>query len=174
MFFHRKLYFAEFVALMLLLAGCGGTSHVSSNSSQVPAYEIEQVRVAQNGSRFVKVWAVAGNADKAIDEAMSSAVEACLFKGIEANGAAGYVPPLCPDGIEAYKANKAYFDHFFKGDHLLYVTRANSKYPTGEDNISYHGMRRVGVYVQLKVSDLRRRMEKDGIIKSLDNIWEIK
>lgn len=170
LFYKRQIFLLKsLVFVLFFLPACGSSNHLSST------YEIQQIRVAQNGSRFVKVWAVAKNADQAIDEAMKSAVEACLFKGIEANSIAGYLPPLCPDGIDSYRDHKDYFDNFFDSkEYLHYVTRANSHYPTGEDNISYQGQRRVGIYVQLKVSELRHKIENDGIIKSFDNIWEIK
>ena len=142
-------------------------------------YNVQQIRVAQDQSRFLKVFAVASNADKAITQALQDAVACCIFQGIAAvessvgHNAVG-VPPLCPGGIKDYEANKEYFDSFFKnGDFLLYVVNSNTLYPTGENNLRVKGGRRVGIYVQLKVKQLRQRLEQDGIIKSLDNIWDV-
>ena len=50
------------------------------------SYEVQIVRVAQQGTKFLKVWGVAGSPDKAIDRAMQDAVAACIFTGVEGNG----------------------------------------------------------------------------------------
>lgn len=142
------------------------------------SYNVQQIRVAQDESRLVKTWGEAKNADKAIDRALQDAVACCIFMGIDAlvttsGHNAEAIPPLCPEGISAYQKHKEYFDKFFKnGDFLLYAVNTNSRYPTGENNVKVKNGRRVGIYAQLKVKQLRQRLEQDGIIKSLDNIWE--
>ena len=142
------------------------------------SYSVQQIRVAQDQSRFLKVFAVAGNADKAITQALQDAVACCIFQGLPAaESTTGHnataVPALCPGGVNDYQAHKEYFDRFFtEGDFLQYVENSNTRYPSGENNLKVKGGRRVGVYVQLKVKQLRQRLEQDGIIKSLDNIWD--
>jgi len=142
-------------------------------------YRVEQVRVAEDGGRFVKAWGVAGNADKAIIQALQDAVACCVFMGLEAKNSttlghnANAVPSLCPEGLKAYEEHKAYFDQFFtKGDFLLYAANSNTGYPTGENNVKTKDGRQVGIYVVLKVDQLRKRLEQDGIIKSFETIWE--
>lgn len=58
------------------------------------SYEVQIVRVAQQGTKFLKAWGVAGSPDKAIDMAMQDAVAACIFTGVEGNEIAGKIPPL--------------------------------------------------------------------------------
>ena len=162
----HNYHFFLLLVLSLLFSSCGSTNQLSSA-------RIDQIRVAQDGTRLIKVWGVAPNADAAISKALRNAVEGCLFFGIDAGSTTGRIPPLCPDGVQAYYNNRQYFDRFFAaGNHLQYVNRVNSLYPTGEDNIRVRGGRSVGIQVQLKVNQLRQRMENDGIIKSLDNIWD--
>lgn len=153
--------------LPTVLCSCG-SSKVVQHAEYI---KVEQIRVAQDGSRLVKTWGVAGNADKAIIAAMRNAVETCLFTGIQPTATAGAIPPLCPNG---YQDNKRYFDRFFaNGTYQQYVVRANSLYPTGQDNVRVRGGRQVGIQVQLLVNQLRKRLEADGVIKSLDNIWDV-
>ena len=133
--------------------------------------QVEIVRVAQQGSKFLKAWGVAGNADKAIDQAMQDAVTACLFMGVEGNQIAGKIPPLT-SGRDAYEAHKDFFDKFFtSGEFLNYVKNVNTGYPTGENNIATKGGRKVGIYVVVMYDSLRQLLEKEGIIKSLNSYF---
>lgn len=134
-------------------------------------YEVQQVQVGKEGTKFLKVWGVASSPDKAIDRAMQDAVAACLFVGVEATETAGKVPALC-GSIEAYNQNKEYFDKFFKkGEFMLFVKNVNRGYPTGEDNVATNHGRKVGLYVQVMYDELRKRLEQDGIIRSLDSYF---
>ena len=133
--------------------------------------QVEIVRVAQQGTKYLKAWGVAGNADKAMDQAMQDAVAACIFTGVEGNQIAGKIPPLT-SGRDAYEAHKAFFDQFFtKGEFLNYVKNVNSGYPTGENNIAVKGGRKVGIYVVVMYDNLRQLLEKEGIVKSLNSYF---
>lgn len=133
-------------------------------------YEVQIVRVAQQGTKFIKAWGVASSPDKAIDQAMQDAVAACIFTGIEGNEIAGKVPALT-SGKVVYEQHKQFFDDFFKkGEFLQYVKNANSGYPTGENNIKTSKGRKVGIYVIVMYDNLRKRLEEAMIIKKLDDI----
>ena len=135
-------------------------------------YTVQQIRVAKDGKKFVKVWGLGKNADRAMDKARQNAVAACIFVGVAATDIAGVVPPLCVGGQQDYEAHRAYFDQFFvTGDFLNYVVDTNSRYPTGQDNVGTPDGRRVGIYVEVKYDELRRKLEQDGIIKSLDSYF---
>ncbi len=134
-------------------------------------YEIQQVRVGQEGTKFLKVWGIASNPDKAIVQAMQDAVAACVFVGIEATETAGKVPALC-ESMDVYTKNKKYFDSFFKkGDFMHYVKNINKGYPSGENNVATPKGRKVGLYVQVMYDELRKRLEQDGIICSLNSYF---
>lgn len=134
-------------------------------------YEVQVVRVAQQGTKFYKAWGVAGSPDKAITMAMQDAVAATLFTGVQGNESAGNVPALC-GSLDAYTQHKDYFDNFFKkGEFLNYVVNVNKNYPSGENNVAVKGGRRVGLYVQVMYDELRKKLESDGIIKSLNNYF---
>ncbi|MBQ3753402.1 MAG: hypothetical protein II864_07630 [Prevotella sp.] len=159
------------ISALLLLCFCQILSAKSYPFDMNHSYEVQQVQVGKEGTKFLKVWGVAGSPDKAIDRAMQDAVAACLFVGVEATETAGKVPALC-GGLEAYSQNKEYFDKFFKkGAFMQYVKNVNKGYPSGEDNVSTNRGRKVGLYVQIMYDELRKRLEEDGIIRSLDSYF---
>lgn len=122
--------------LIAMMAICMLSIHAKSYPFDMThSYEVQIVRVAQQGSKFLKAWGIAGSPDKAIDRAMQDAVAACIFTGVEGNEIAGKIPALVPSK-EAYEQHKQFFDTFFKkGEFLQYVKNANTGYPTGENNI---------------------------------------
>lgn len=127
-------------------------------------YEVQMVRVAEQGYKFIKVFGLAKSVDKAIDRAMQDAVAACLFTGVPGQSGVGTVSPLC-GGFSAYDKNKEYFDNFFtRGVFMNYVKNVNSNYPTGENNIKFKGKRKVGIYVLVNYDALRKKLEEDKII----------
>lgn len=162
----RKIYLL--FALMLLSLVCNAKSYPWEIKS---AYEVQVVRVAQQGTKFYKAWGIAGSPDKAITMALQDAVAATIFTGVAGNETAGSVPPLCSES-GAYEQHKAYFDTFFKkGEFLNYVENVNKNYPSGENNVSVKGGRRVGVYVKVMYDELRKKLESDGIIKSMKSYF---
>ena len=74
------------------------------------SYEMQIVRVAQQGTKFLKAWGVAGSPDKAMDRAMQDAVAACIFTGVEGNDIAGKIPALVADK-SVYEQHKRFFRH---------------------------------------------------------------
>lgn len=135
------------------------------------SYEVQVVRVAQQGTKFLKTWGVASSPDKAIDMAMQDAVAACIFTGVEGNEIAGKIPPLVADR-SVYEEHKQFFDTFFKkGEFLQYVKNANTSYPTGENNVKMGKRRKVGIFVVVMYDNLRKLLEDEGIIKKLNSYF---
>lgn len=136
------------------------------------APQVTTVSQGQGGKQIVKAWAVAGNADKAIVKAKMDAVNAALFYGIGADesthgmGVANLSSPLVTDA--QYQDNKKLFEEFFKkGEFLNYVNEVNSSYPTGENNMSVPGGRKVGLNLVIDYPGLRKWLENNGISKGL-------
>ena len=152
------------------------TAMISVHAKSYPfdmthSYEVQIVRVAQQGTKFLKVWGIAGSPNKAMDRAMQDAVAACIFTGVAGNDIAGKIPALVTDP-NAYNQHKKFFDTFFKkGEFMNYVQNANSGYPTGENNVKTSQGRKVGLYVVVKYDNLRKRLEDEGIIKALNSYF---
>lgn len=162
----RKLLLMALIAMNFVAAEAK-----SYKFNMTHSYEVAIVRVAQEGTKYLKVWGVAGSPDKAIDQAMQDAVAACIFTGIEGNQIAGKVPPLT-SGKDSYEQHKDFFDKFFKkGEFMNYVKNVNSNYPTGENNIKTSKGRKVGIYVVVMYDNLRKRLEKEGIVKKLNSYF---
>ena len=135
------------------------------------SYEVRIVRVAEQGTKYLKAWGVGSSPDKAIAQAMQDAVSACIFTGVEGNEIAGKIPPLVLSP-NIYNQYKSFFDNFFKkGEFLMYVKNVNSEYPFGEDNVKTSKGRKVGIYVIVMYDKLRQLLEEEGIVKKLDSYF---
>ena len=55
-------------------------------------------------------------------------------------------PAVLVAGRETYNSNKTYFNNFFrKGKFLDFVSKVNSTYPMGADNVKVNGGRRIQI-----------------------------
>ena len=170
---------AEFRMIMkkffLILFACFGLLQVM-DAKRYPfdmkhSYHVQIVRVAQQGTKFLKAWGVAGSPDKAIVRAMQDAVAACIFTGVSGNDIAGKIPPLV-NSFDVYEQHKVFFDTFFKkGQFLHYVKNVNAGYPFGEDNVQTSKGRKVGIYVVVMYDELRKLLENEGIVKRLNDYF---
>ena len=78
---------------------------------------------------------------------------------------------LCPEG---YESNKAYFDDFFENGYWRqYVQLTNNGAIAPGDMIKVDKKEyKVGMLVTINVAELRKRLEKDGIIKSMNSFFQ--
>lgn len=135
------------------------------------ALQVYTTGQGKNRTQLVKAWAVAKSADKAIEQAKMDAVTAALFTGIgfdEKTHGMGVsnLQPLVTDA--QYRENENLFQEFFKkGNFLQYVREVNASYPSGENNVSVPGGRRVGINLVLDYPALRKWLEGNGITKGL-------
>ena len=160
------------IAAIIFLLGTALISIAKSYQFDVKhPYNVQVVRVAQQGTKFYKVWSEASSVDKAIIGALQDAIAASLFTGIQGNENVGSVPPIC-GSFKVYENNRDYFDKFFKkGEFLQYVSNVNSQYPSGENNVRTSKGHRVSLYVQVQYDALRRKLEIDGIIKGINDYF---
>lgn len=165
----KRLLISVLFTLTLFLNVSGAKKYKWEYNSSVP--EVYTTAQGQQGKQIVKAWAIAGNADKAIIKAKMDAVSAALFNGIgydpstHGMGVANLPPLVSP---QQYEENKDLFNNFFKkGDFLKYVNDVNSAYPTGENNMSVPGGRRVGVNLTIDYKGLHSWLQENGIEKGL-------
>lgn len=134
-------------------------------------YDVVLIKQASAASQILKVYGIAGNPDKAIEQALQDAVAAAIFTGYPKKLDVPQ-PALCEkvgkQGIQFYQANQSYFDAFFKkGEFMNYVKNVNTRYPSGENNIAVDGGRKVGVNIEINLTALREKLEADGILPKL-------
>lgn len=137
------------------------------------AVQVTTTGQGKNRMQLVKAWAVAKNADKAIEQAKMDAVTAALFYGIdydESTHGMG-VSNLHPLVTESqYREYEGLFKEFFqKGTFLNYVREINSAYPSGQNNVSVPGGRLIGINLILDYPALRIWLEENGVTKGLGN-----
>ena len=137
--------------------------------------EVYTIGQGANYTQLVNAWAVAKNADKAIEKAKMDAVSAALFNGIgydastHGMGVATLPPLVKPD---EYKEHEDLFKNFFKkGEFLNYVRNVNSAYPTGENNMKVDGGRRVGINLVIDYPGLRNWLKENGVKKGLGDYF---
>lgn len=127
---------------------------------------------------FVKSWAVAKNADKAMEQARMDAVMAALQHGIEANEAAegagvANLPALMTPA--QFNEHRLEIERFFtSGEFLNYVKDVSSTYPKGADNVKTPDGRKVGLSMVLNYVGLRNWLQEMGWIKGLNDHFEFK
>ena len=102
---------------------------------------------------------------------MRNAIHGLLFKGLAAAdvGSQGNVPALVPDG---YDSHKEYFDVFFaNGEFKQFIQLTSRGAQQAGDVVKVGKKYKVGLLVQVNLSALRKRLEKDGIIESAKGMF---
>lgn len=82
----------------------------------------------------------------------------------------GSVSALVPDG---YESHHDYFDAFFAiGDYLQFIQPASKGAQQAGDVVKMKKDYKVGLLVQVNLSALRKRLEKDGITKGVRSLFK--
>lgn len=145
-------------------------------------YETEALEQGKKKTVLLKVYSYGESVDEAIERAKMDAVHAVIFKGIPGSNVED---PLVDDPQKAQKEHSEFFKEFFgvelldkrlreKGgvrygpksaDYRLYVERSNDGSINPEDRVKVDGGYKVGVAVSVNHASLRKRLEKEGIVK---------
>ena len=131
------------------------------------SYEVAVVGIGTDGTKLLKVWGYEKKEDMAKIEAKKNAVAACLFKGAVGDREK-VVKPIVPNENDANK-HQAYFETFFEtgGQYLQYVAMTNDA--TGKDIVKMAKGYKVGIVVSVMYDELRKEMERQGIVKKLSS-----
>lgn len=139
-------------------------------SAAAQDYDIESIKVEQDGSLTVRVWGNGRNKSDALELAKKNAVYDVIFKGVVKGVAKGYYTRPLVTTVNAREKYQDYFDIFFmdKGEY--------SKYASSEDkrvgsNVGYKGKVQVKfcTTVRVLVPELRARLKTDGVIKDVND-----
>lgn len=155
----KKVLAYFFVSIVLSLS--------TAFSSKAQDYDIESIKVEQDGSITVRVWGNGRNRVDAKELAKKNAVYDVIFKGITKGVAKGiYTRPILPV-VNAREKYQEYFDIFFMdgGEYLKYVSMedrrlgSNEKY-TGKIQVKFC------TTVRVLVPELKARLKADNVLKS--------
>jgi hypothetical protein len=129
-------------------------------------YEIELTEVSKHDVLVVKVWTFNKKPNVSEDIAIRNAIHGVIFKGLEDSGKIKGRRPL----VENYDDYKSYFDDFFKEKKYLEFGKiALNNYVEQGDVIKISREYKIGKTVVIAISNLRKHLENDNIIKGLSD-----
>ena len=133
-------------------------------------YDIECEGIAKQGAKLVKVWSYSKNPKHAIASAMRNAVHGIIFKGYAGGGqGCTSLQPLVKDPSKEEEFHE-FFEAFFAegGEYLKYVSSATDGHIAAGDRMKVSKREyKIGAVVTVMSDQLRKRLEEEGIIRSL-------
>jgi len=128
-------------------------------------YDITCEQVGRQGTQSLIVSSIVPNQDEGIASARKHAIHAILFKGVSSGPCT--VPALV--SRQEYEANKDYFINMFNSfEYERFIASASD---TPRDVIYVGRNVKVSSNVNVQRNDLRSQLVKDGIVKSLNNVF---
>jgi len=169
--------------IILILASC------SSQKVVVPVdwtnYEAKAMGQGKEGTIILKVYSYGYTVDNAIERAKMDAIHAVLFKGIPGSN---LTHPMVKNGRQTHKE---YFDNFFglyyvkagkrtmidpldlskvfNAPYKLYVQLSNDGSVSASDTYRVGNKYKAGVVVSVNIRELRKKLETDQVIHSLNS-----
>ena len=132
-------------------------------------YELEMVNVGSAGTKQIKVWSYSNFPETAQEQAKKNAIHGVCFRGVGGGtGRTAGLDPLVPPSAE--KEHEAFFKEFFAdgGGYLRYVNLSGDNMIGPGDMVKVGKKEyKVGVVISVAYSDLRKRLETEGIVKKL-------
>lgn len=151
------------------MSSCGSNKSVLS-STRPSSTTMECVQITSDGNFIIEVQSVGKDVENAKEEALKYSVRSLLFDGIQgstSNRIQGHKPLVTDPSTLLDKQN--YFQQLFdSGDYRLYAELIPNDLPR---IVKVDNGYKIKVKVILKKNLLRRRLEKDGIIKSLSSTF---
>jgi hypothetical protein len=132
-------------------------------------YEIECVGIGVQGTYLIKVWSFSKKPKVAIEQSKKNAIHGVIFKGFAGTGQ-GCTSQKAFATPEDEDNNIDFFEKFFAdgGDYMRYVAVTNDGSVAAEDRLKVGKQYKIGVVVSVMKDDLRKYLEKQGIVKALD------
>ncbi|SRX74550.1 hypothetical protein [Aequorivita antarctica] len=144
----------------------------TKEDTKIWRYDIECEGIAKQGAKLVKVWSYSKNPKHAISSAMRNAVHGIIFKGYAGGGqgCTSFQPLVKDPSVE--EEHKEFFDAFFAegGEYLKYVSAATDGSIAPGDRLKVSKREyKIAAVVTVMSDQLRKRLEKENIIKSLSS-----
>ena len=153
----------RFFLIFLLLI-----TYLFSSAGNKITCELEMAEVGKAGNIVVKVWSYSKSPRVSDADVIRNAVYGVCFNGVSANKERRIngVNALVDDG---YEAHKDYFDKFFKSQDISrFASLGLNGYVEQGDVIKVKKTYKIGHVVVINLSELRKQLEEDKIIKGLD------
>ena len=127
----------------------------------IPDYSLEAAGTGVQGTYLVRVWVMTRM--KSVDDVdfKKAAVHGVIFRGIPGAGSAPSQHPFTQAADEQQK--REYYDKFFSSTFLQFAEVVPASYAREKVGKGY----RIGAVVLVQKDDLRRELEKAGVIKPL-------
>lgn len=155
------------VLLALALNSCSSSKQLDRDTEEW-RYQIEAVNTGKQGTYQVKVWTYTPKAEWAEAQAPKNAVHGVLFKGFPSKDRVkGQRPVVSDPGAD--KQHEAFFKSFFAdgGEYARFVTMVGP--PAPGDFIKVGKEYKIGQVASVSVTELRKYLEANNIIKALDS-----
>lgn len=157
-----KFFLIIALHIFILEAKAQSTNHDFS----ILNFEVKFIKTGVDGTTLFKVISEGKNSKQAIDNAKSDAVKAVLFKGIPNSD---IIKPLISDSEAVLNFNSFFSDFFSNEKYLDYVQLLNDGEIAGEDRVKVNGKYKIGLVVSVQKAKLRKLLENERIIKSLNS-----
>lgn len=154
---------------LALIYQCKSTSNLDRDTAEW-RYEIEAENTATQGNYLVKVWTYARKVEDAERQTKKNAVHGVLFKGFPNKSRIKGQKPIVSDPTTVNR-HKTFFDDFFKdgGEYARYVSLVHSGSVKPGDIVKIGKEYKVGYVVSVQSSELRKYLEENSIIRSLND-----
>ena len=148
----------RFISMMLLLT----VVIMAAARDIVPEYDITGAGSGTEGTVLVKVFVYGKKVSDA--DLKRAAVHGVVFLGCSGNASGAQQPAIAPASAE--KDNAEFFAAFFAidGECQNYASIVSGSYETVKTKKGY----KVGAIIQVNKSNLRKSLEKAGVIRSLN------
>lgn len=151
--------------LAMMAVAAIGVNAKDKKEGQTFNYELTREGCAvSRDSKYVifTVYSYGKKKEITSDVGLRNAIHGIIFKGLPSTNKQGAEPPMIKDG--SYETHKKYMEQFFSsGDYKQYIQETNKGF---QDVIQTAGKEyKVGITVKVNVDQLKKRLEKDGVIK---------
>jgi len=185
---NRNLKTIFILSAGVILLSLGSCYRKNSGNTSLN-YEVFPMTQSQEGNVNFKIFSYGYDPDDALERCKMDAIHAVLFKGIPGSS---QEKPLIPN-LDAFNQHKEYFANFFgvnskdisntavtifgrirllpgyaNGPYRLFVNFSGDGSINPNDRMKVDNRYKVGVGMSVNINLLRKRLEKDGIIKGFE------
>ena len=157
--------------ILIGLSSCGVKKKANEDTAQW-RYETECAgREGVKGVYSLLVYSYSRNADVAVEQAKKNAVHSVVFQGVSGEKCTSKRPLI--ENATLDQRQEAFFESFFSdgGDYMKFAVRSTDASGTKVMKLSKREYK-VGVKVDVNIEQLRKHLEKSGIIKGLGSMFK--